>query len=265
MRKNLIIQLFGLVIGTLLLFGGGLEANAQKKRVRQAFERGIFILAPASLTSPMQELLREFSKKNNISVSASFDSTSELADQIEQGEPANIFISEDPLKMKDLQQKGLLNVFSITNLTSDRLVLIAPKGHFLYKKLKKIRKPEEKLGFISKNILVAIPDPELDNAGRVIQKVFENLGLWDDMKTRLIRTGNTQNALYMASHGNTPAILYESDIIDREDIQVVSRVPARLHDDIIYQVAIVADITSSSSMKDAESFVDFLKTKYSIK
>ncbi len=264
MRKIFNIQLLSFVLVSVVFLGFTADSQA-KKKVKQAFERGIIVLAPASLTVPMQDILREFSKKNNISVSASFDSTAELADQIEQGEPANVFISEDPAKMKDLQQKGLLNVFSIANLTTDRLVLICPKGHFLYKKLKKIKSSEEKLAFISKNILVAIPDPELDRSGVIIQSVFEKLGLWEDMKNKVIKAGNTQNAVYLASHGNTPAIVYESDIKGNDDIQVISKIPEKLHSEIIYQVSIVADITSSSSMKDAEEFVSFMKTKYSVK
>ena len=72
MRKIINIQLLSFVVVSAVFFGFTTDSQA-KKKVKQAFERGIIVLAPASLTVPMQDILREFSKKNNISVSASFD------------------------------------------------------------------------------------------------------------------------------------------------------------------------------------------------
>lgn len=255
--------IFPLVI---LFFGASpfVSVEAQAKKARQAFERGLIVLAPASMTSAMQEILGKFSRKNNISVSATFESTLELAEQIEQGEPANIFITEDASRIKDLQQKGVLNVFSITNLISDKLVLVVPKNSFLIKKLAKYKTMQEKLKFLAKNSLVAIPDPELDMLGKNAQTAFEKLGAWEDMKAKLVKTNNSRATLYMATDGNTPAIVYASDANKNNKVRVIGEIPESLYNQVIYQIAVVADIESSSSAGDCNEFINFVKSDAAI-
>ncbi len=236
---------------------------AYAKKVRQAFERSLIVLAPSSMTSALQEVLSKFGRRENISVSASFGSTYELADQIEQGEPANIYISESPEKIKDLQQKGLLNVFSITNLASDRLVLIVPKKSFLIKKLGKFEKMEEKLAYLAKNSLIALPDPDLDNCGKLAKSVFEKLELWEKVQKRMVKSGSTRAALYLTTNGNTPAIVYASDANNNDEVEIIGEIPEYLHDKIILKIAAVAEIGSNASLDDANKFINFIKSDYS--
>ena len=55
----------------------------------------ITVFAAASLTNAMQDIAEQYQKKSVVEVVSSFASSSTLARQIEQGAPADLFISAD--------------------------------------------------------------------------------------------------------------------------------------------------------------------------
>lgn len=233
-------------------------ATATAKKEKQAFDRGLIVLAGTSMTNALHEILKNFSQKNNISISSTFSSTEELANSIEDGDPANIFISEDPKRMRDLQRKGVLNVFSLSTLVKDKLVVIAPKEHYLLPKLEQAKSTKDKLKLLIENSLMAIPDAESDPAGGFIKQALEVMGLWKKSNKKTIKTDNTRRALYLAAQANNTAIVYKSDTYNEDNIQIIAEIPQKYYDRIIYQVAIVAEISKESKLQDAEAFVKYL-------
>ena len=261
MRKNLNIFFIAL-ISSVFLFGFVINSSA---RERQAYDRSIVLLASPSMTSVMHKFVKEFSQEKNISFSASFDSTKNHVFEIENGEPANLIITEDLDAMKDLQRKGLLNVFSIQTLVFNKLVLTLPQKHYLMKKLSTSTGREkgfgEKLKMILKNSLLTITDKDSGASGEFTRQVLENLGLWNFAKDKTIKVENSKKASYLSSNGMNPAIIYNSDAIAEDNLNIIDVIPENLYDKIIYQVAIIADPSSEENNNDAASFIDFLKSE----
>jgi molybdate transport system substrate-binding protein len=255
MKKTLNFCLFLLIVGVFCS-----PIAYAKSKLKQAFDRGLIIYSPPSLTNVMHKIIKDYSVKENIAVSVSFESSQLLAEKIEEGLPVNIFITENPAILKDLQQKGLLNVYSVENIISDRLVIVAPKNHYLINKLKKYDTVKDKLDFISKKSLIVIPDTETEYAGILAKKVFEDLNIWEDFKKSIIKASNTREALYLASKENSLALVYESDANSDSDVEILTELPRNSYPKIIYQAAIVADIESKSGGEDSEKFMAFLKS-----
>lgn len=239
-----------------------LNASAQTNDPKKAFERGLTILASTSMTNALHEILKEFSRERNISVSSTFSSTEDLASKIEDGEPANIFITDDEERMKDLQRKGVLNVSSIINIAKDELVVVMPINHYLVEKIENVKGLKNKLNFLMDHSIMVIPDAESDPAGKFINQAFEKLDLKDKSDKKTIKTDSNRRALFMAAHSNKTAIIYHSDTTGRKDIKVIIRIPSDLHDEINYKAAIVADISEGHSISDSEAFVQHLKSKH---
>jgi len=234
----------------------GLAQNQKK-----AFERGLIVLASPSMTNVMHHTLKEFSKKRNISIASTFNETEDLAGSIELGEPANIFISEDSLRMRDLQRKGVLNVFSLNAVASDKLVLVLPKKHYLIDRISKKETIEEKLEYVIKNAIVAITDPESDPSGRYTKQALEVMKLWKLAENKTIKTDNSRRSLYLSKYSNNPSIVYASDAKNIKNINIIGEIPQKYYDKIVYQAAIVAEINSNSEVDDSEEFVKYLKSK----
>src|ERR1700719_4813096 len=86
----------------------------------------IIVFAAASLTNALQELGDGFTKETSIPVKFSFAASSTLARQIENGAPAEVFISADLEWMDYLQTRNLIQRDSRHNVVGNRLVFVAP-------------------------------------------------------------------------------------------------------------------------------------------
>jgi molybdate transport system substrate-binding protein len=226
------------------------KAKAAEGKV---FDSSIQILVSASLTNKIQPIIRDYSKIENISIGATFKSPADLANDIRNGEPADLIIFEHSNEMRDLQRQGLIDVFSKTNLFSDSLVLVVSKKFRLKDEMK--NKPlKEALLTLKKSFLI-IADPEFDPAGVYAKQSLDNLKIYNDVKNNIIRSNSTRNALYLAYKGEGAAIVYKSDIIGNDMVEVIAEIPDNIHDEIIYQGAVVA----SENMQVARKFLEFLK------
>lgn len=87
----------------------------------------LLVSAAASLKDVMGEINTLYQKGNpNTKISYNFGASGALQQQIEQGAPADIFISAAQKQMDALEQKGLLLGGTRTNLANNSLVLVVP-------------------------------------------------------------------------------------------------------------------------------------------
>ena len=91
-------------------------------------EDKLTVFAAASMTNALTEISALFEKEKTAKVTQSFAASSTLAKQIENGAPADVFISADTKWMNYLQDKKLINTASRKELLGNKLVLIAPKA-----------------------------------------------------------------------------------------------------------------------------------------
>src|SRR5215510_2823000 len=89
-----------------------------------AYAQTVTVLAAASLKNALDEIAAGYSAKPVISYGAS----SALAKQIENGAPADVFISADLDWMDYVEKKDLVAPGTRRNLLGNRLVLIASKS-----------------------------------------------------------------------------------------------------------------------------------------
>jgi molybdate transport system substrate-binding protein len=110
------------------------------------------VSAAASLTDVLQELAPAYEKQSGDALLFNFGASSTLARQIQEGAPADLFISADELKMDQLQQRGLIVRSSRRSILSNTLVIIVPRNSRL-----KIASPADLIGDSIRNIAVAEP------------------------------------------------------------------------------------------------------------
>src|SRR5262249_19757110 len=92
----------------------------------RAQEANITNFAAASMTDVASSISAAFTQVSGIKVTPSYAASSVLAQQIEKGGPADVFISADIPWMDFLQERNLIKTFTRFNVASNRLVLIAP-------------------------------------------------------------------------------------------------------------------------------------------
>lgn len=197
--------------------------------------RGITIFAAASLQDALSELAPEITAQTGQDVILVPAGSSSLARQIQQGAPADIFISANPQWMDLLESQGALVPGSRRDLLSNSLALIAPAGPAPQLDL---NAPETLLAALGRNGRFAIALPQAVPAGIYGRQALETLGLWTALAPRLAQTDNVRAALALVATGAAPmGLVYGSDVLADKRVQLLAEIPASSHDPIRYPAA----------------------------
>ena len=92
-----------------------------------AQDKSLTVFAAASMKNALDDVNAAYTAKTGVKISASYAASSALAKQIEQGAPADIFVSADTDWMDYATTKKNINEPTRINLLGNSIVLIAPK------------------------------------------------------------------------------------------------------------------------------------------
>lgn len=199
----------------------------------------ITVFAAASLTNAMQDIAAQYQKKSGVEVVSSFASSSTLARQIEQGAPADLFISADQQWMDyAVDKKSVVESTRYTLLGND-LVLVAPKSDSA--KAVTINAQTDWKSLL-KGERLAVGDPDHVPAGIYAKEALQKLGAWDSVSPQLAPANNVRAALALVERNESPyGIVYGSDAVASDKVQVVGHFPADSHKPVEYPMAVVKE------------------------
>ncbi|KJV47373.1 molybdate transporter [Pantoea sp. BL1] len=213
----------------------------------------ITVFAAASLTNAMQDIATQYQKKSGVEVVSSFASSSTLARQIEQGAPADLFISADQQWMDyAVDKKSVVENTRYTLLGND-LVLVAPKSDSAKAVTINAQTDWKRL---LKGERLAVGDPDHVPAGIYAKEALQKLGAWDSISTQLAPANNVRAALALVERNESPfGIVYGSDAVASDKVQVVGRFPDDSHKPVEYPMAVVKDHQNAT----VEAFYKYLQ------
>ena len=214
----------------------------------------VTVFAAASLKDAFDEIARDYETEAGVQVVVSLAASSALAKQIENGAPADVFISADHDWMDYLAARKLIDPATRFDLVKNALVLIAPKES----RVEVVIKPGFPLAQLLGGERLAIADPDYVPAGRYAKAALQSLKVWDSVQDRLARADNVRVALAFVSRGEAPlGIVYLSDALAEPKVRIVGEFPPDSHPPIIYPAAVV----SSSRASAAPDFVRYLRSE----
>ncbi|WP_406676093.1 molybdate ABC transporter substrate-binding protein [Roseicyclus sediminis] len=209
----------------------------------------VTVFAAASLTTALAEVEAGFEAETGHDLVVSLAGSSALARQIQQGAPADVFISASPDWMDVLEAEGLLSPGTRADLLGNRLVLVAygPEAPEVV-----VAPGFDLVGLLDGGRL-AMALVEAVPAGIYGRAALEHLGLWDDVAPHVAETDNVRTALALVAQGEAPlGIVYASDAIAAEaEVSVVFTFPEDSHPPIVYPAAALAG-------RDGEGVAAFL-------
>jgi molybdate transport system substrate-binding protein len=222
------------------------SANAQDK--------SITVFAAASMKNALDEADAAFAKASGIKVVASYAASSALMKQIEQGAPADVFLSADVDWMDYGAQRNLIKTDTRLNLLGNKLVLIAPKDS----KIDSVSiTPGFGLAALAGDGRIAVGDVRAVPAGLYAKAALEKLGVWATVESKMAMAENVRAALVLVARGEAPlGIVYETDAKIDPGVKIVGVFPEDSHPPIIYPVALTKD-----AKPDATQYLAFLSTR----
>jgi len=166
-----------------------------------------------------------------------YAASSALARQIEQGAPADIFISADEDWMDDLARHGKIVAGTRGDLLGNALVLIAPKSSNARVDL---AQPQSLLAALGSNGKLSVALLRSVPAGRYAEQSLRALGSWGALQSKLAMNRDVRAALELVAMGECPlGIVYRSDAVSEPRVRIVATFPPSSHQPIVYPVAIV--------------------------
>ena len=212
----------------------------------------ITVFAAASMTNAMAEIEERFEAETGHDLSVSLAGSSALARQIQQGAPADVFISANPGWMDALEEDGLLEPGTRFELLNNAIVLIA---HGTDADEVEIG-PEMDLPALLADGKLAMALVDAVPAGIYGKAALEHLGLWETVAPQVVQADNVRAALALVSLGEAPyGIVYATDAVADDKVTVVATFPKDSHPPIVYPAA---DIAGRDTGAEAE-FLDYLR------
>jgi molybdate transport system substrate-binding protein len=219
---------------------------------------GLVIFAAASLKNALDEVAAGWKDSGKPAPRISYAASSALAKQLEQGAPADLFISADTDWMDYVEKKDLIQADTRVNLLGNKIVLIAPRdskvsvavkpGFDLARALNSEKGGGGKLAMAN---VAAVP------AGKYGKAALEKLGAWDGVKDKIAQAENVRAALLLVARGEANlGIVYSTDAAAEPNVRIVGTFPADSHPPIIYPAA----LTKGTRSPDAKAFLDLLKS-----
>jgi molybdate transport system substrate-binding protein len=211
----------------------------------------VTVFAAASLKNALDDIGAAYQAKTGAVAHFSYGASSALARQIEQGAPADIFISADADWMDYVAQRKLIVAASRRDLLTNHLALIAPAGSAVKLAVRSGAPLARALG----DGRLAIAGPEVP-AGKYGRASLQALGVWDSVKDRLAPAENVRSALAFVALGEAPlGIVYDTDAMTEPRVKIVGLFPDASHPRIVYPVALLA----APSNPNARKFLRFVE------
>jgi molybdate transport system substrate-binding protein len=217
--------------------------------VRAAPDSDVTIFAAASTSNAVTEIAAAWEAAGNGHVRAVFASSGVLARQIDNGAPADLFLSANEKWMDWLVGRGLLAGEPIA-LLGNRLILVQPAGDPMLAL-------DDTLASRLADRRLAMGDPDHVPAGIYARQAMESMGIWDRLGPMAIRMIDARATLLLVQRGEVAAgIVYASDANGDDRLQISAIFPDDAHDPIRYQAGIVKD----GNLEAARRLLEFLRT-----
>jgi molybdate transport system substrate-binding protein len=218
-----------------------------------AEDKTLTVFAAASMKNALDDIDTAFTARTGIKVNASYAASSQLARQIEQGAPADVFVSADTDWMDYATSKKIIDEPTRVNLLGNSIVLIAPKDS-------RIDDVTIGQGFdlarLAGDGKIATGDVKAVPVGKYAKAALEKLGAWAAAEPKFAMAEGVRVALTLVARGEAVlGIVYSTDAKVEPGVRIVGTFPADSHPPIIYPVA-----ATSTAKPEARQYLDYLQS-----
>ncbi len=205
--------------------------------------------AAASLRDVINELADGFARKNpGVKFISNFGASGALAKQIENGAPADIFISANREWMEYLTGRRLALALSVRPFAANTLVFAGVPG-----------KRVSGMGDLATLAKIAIGSPKSVPAGEYAMAAIRKAGMDGPLAKRLVMARDVRDCLMYAERGEVDgAFVYRTDALQARRAKILFTVPPGLYPQVVYPMALTP---AGGKNGDAEAFFRFLQSR----
>lgn len=234
------------MITRALLLAAGLAAGILLPATGRAADT-LRVFGAADLAFAFKEVVPRFEQATGATVSLVLGSTGNLARQIEHGAPADVLFAANVAFVDALAEAGAVRPETRTLYARGRIVLAARRDAAVRPgSLADLRRPEVRR--------IAIANPAHAPYGQAAKEALEALGLWAEVRPKLVYGENVRHALQFLESGAADAAIVALSIADTAGI-VSAPIDASLHRPLDQAAAVT---TRSRHPERAAAFIRFV-------
>jgi molybdate transport system substrate-binding protein len=213
--------------------------------------RSVTVFAAASLKTALDSAAADWTGQTSIQTRIVYGASSILARQIEQGAPADVFLSANIGWIEYLIGRNIIDPASRIDLFGNSLVLIAPASRPVAFSFKN----GADLPLVLGGGRLAMANTSAVPAGLYGKQSLVRIGIWEMIRSKLAETQDVRGALSLVARGEAPlGIVYATDASAEPKVRIVATLPDETHDAIVYPAGLVGLIARS----EAAAFLKFL-------
>jgi molybdate transport system substrate-binding protein len=222
-------------------------SSGQEKPSAAPAAQPLRIAAASDLQLALPRLAKAFQDATGIEVSSSFLASGQLAAQIEQGAPFDVFMAANQTFVRDLASGGFITADSVQPYANGSLVLAV------------FRELGPDVGGLSDLAnpavkKIALAQPETAPYGKAGKQALERAGLWETLKPKIVFAESVRQALLYAQKGDAEVALVGRALAGVPEVVTVD-VDRTLYDPIVQALGIVA---ASKRPADGRRFAAFV-------
>ncbi len=208
----------------------------------------LVVSAAADLTLAFEELGALYQKETGRSIVFNFGSTGQLAQQIEQGAPVDLFAAANIAFVDELAARGRVLPETVQLYARGRITLwTRADSPLTIQSVEDLLKPEVRR--------VAIANPEHAPYGMAARQALEAADAWERIQSKLIMGENVRQTLQFAETGDVDvAIVALSLSVTSQGHWIL--IPEELHTPIDQALAVVADSRRQAQARDFAVFIN---------
>lgn len=243
---------YGMMLLFLLIFTAACSNNENAEQAADSGEDAELMISAAASLSDALVTIKDTYEKNNpdVKLKFNFGGSGSLQQQISQGAPVDLFFSAAEDKFERLVEDGMIAEEDRTDLLENELVLVVPQ------KESAIKGFEDLTGEAASQI--SIGTPETVPAGKYAKEALEKMNLWEEIESKTVYAKDVRQVLSYVATGNVDAgIVYKTDALLSDEIEMIASADPETHTPIIYPVGMIKD---SKNDEAAKAFYDYLQT-----
>jgi len=208
------------------------------------------ISAASNLIPAFEEIGERFMDETDIEVEFNYGASGQLADQIIQGAPVDVFASADAAYINELLEEDLLVESSVTEFARGRLVLWAAEGSNL-----ELAALQDLSQLSGETLMLA--NPAYAPFGKAAREALESAGMWDVIADKVVYGSYVSQTLHMAEAGSADAAIVALSLVLGGDGDWIL-IPETQHEPIRQVMAV---LRGTENEETARAFIEFVKSE----
>jgi molybdate transport system substrate-binding protein len=235
------------LLASLLVCVAAPLAGCRSETTSGTQPKTLTVSAASDLTPAFREIGKQFEQRDGTKVIFNFGSTGQLAQQIEQGAPVDLFAAANVSFIEGLGKKNLIIPDTKALYAQGRLTLWTRNDSPLKpERVEDLARPEFKK--------VAIANPEHAPYGAAAREALQTAGVWESVSQKLVFGENISQTLQYAESGNVDAAIVALSLSTQSDGRWVL-IPAEMHKPLNQALGVVRGAKHEQEARRFAAFV----------